>query len=78
VGQVVQGIAQGMAGTVLMYGQTGSGKTYTMSAIHERAARELFDCLAKEVGPLRHQKGPPFTLFKPLIVEKLHCFDARR
>lgn len=50
VGQVVQGVAQGMAGTVLMYGQTGSGKTYTMTAIHERAATELFDCVAKEGG----------------------------
>jgi kinesin family protein 2/24 len=31
--------------TCLMYGQTGSGKTYTMTAIYERAAAELFDVL---------------------------------
>jgi kinesin family protein 2/24 len=31
--------------TCLMYGQTGSGKTYTMTAIYERAAKELFEVL---------------------------------
>lgn len=28
--------------TVMMYGQTGSGKTYTMSAVYERVAKDLF------------------------------------
>ena len=40
----------GAFATVLMYGQTGSGKTYTMSAIYERAARDLFAALAAKGG----------------------------
>merc|ERR1719183_3212773 len=32
----------GQLGTLFMFGQTGSGKTYTMSAIMELAARDIF------------------------------------
>jgi len=39
---LVRHAAQGGTATMFMFGQTGSGKTYTMSAIHERAVRELF------------------------------------
>lgn len=37
--------ANGGFTTCLMYGQTGSGKTYTMTAIYERAAQDLFECV---------------------------------
>ena len=53
VGPLVAEAVGGGFATCLMYGQTGSGKTYTMSAIYERAARDLFDafgCAAAEVG----------------------------
>ena len=46
--QLVQAsLRPGGEGTVLMYGQTGSGKTYTMTAIYERAARDIFEKLAE-------------------------------
>lgn len=34
--------------TCLMYGQTGSGKTYTMSALYEHAAVDLFEKVNQE------------------------------
>jgi kinesin family protein 2/24 len=69
---VYAGTAQGIVseamsggnGTVMMYGQTGSGKTYTMSAIHERVAQDLF---AKAVG------GQVTICFVELLGDK--CFD---
>jgi len=42
VQQLVQAALQGEDGTVMMYGQTGSGKTYTMTAIYQLVARDLF------------------------------------
>jgi len=42
---LVRHAARGGHATCLMYGQTGSGKTYTMTAIYERAAKELFEAL---------------------------------
>ncbi len=42
---LVRDAAGGGYATILMYGQTGSGKTFTMTAIYERAARELFASL---------------------------------
>jgi kinesin family protein 2/24 len=44
---LVREAASGGHSTVMMYGQTGSGKTYTMSAIYERAASDIF----VELGP---------------------------
>ena len=51
---LVREAASGGYTTCLMYGQTGSGKTYTMTAIYERAATELFECIrAKNNGNTR-------------------------
>eukprot|EP01048_Picozoa_sp_COSAG05_P018685 COSAG05_NODE_2778_length_2648_cov_85.555904_1_plen_357_part_00 len=41
-GPLVRRAVAGGVATVFMFGQTGSGKTFTMSAIHEQAAHELF------------------------------------
>ena len=45
---LVREAASGGHAAVMMYGQTGSGKTYTMSAIYERAAAELFATVGDE------------------------------
>eukprot|EP01051_Picozoa_sp_SAG22_P012422 SAG22_NODE_1291_length_4852_cov_3.176310_2_plen_589_part_00 len=45
---LVRDAASGGHACVMMYGQTGSGKTYTMSAIYERAAAELFATVGAE------------------------------
>ena len=42
VHDLILAAVEGGVGTLLMYGQTGSGKTFTMSAIYERAAVNLF------------------------------------
>ena len=39
---MLEKVARGGVGTILMYGQTGSGKTYTMTSIEERLGAELF------------------------------------
>ncbi len=49
-GPLVRRSVEGGIATVFMFGQTGSGKTYTMSAIHERACREIFE-LAEASDP---------------------------
>ena len=62
VAPLVAFAAQSRHATVLMYGQTGSGKTYTMRAIFEAAAQDLFaaidvaagdtlTCAYAEIGP---------------------------
>ena len=45
---LVREAASGGHAAVMMYGQTGSGKTYTMSAIYERAAAELFETVGAD------------------------------
>jgi kinesin family protein 2/24 len=40
---LVQAAQQGGVATLLMFGQTGSGKTYTMTALEELCAEELFE-----------------------------------
>jgi kinesin family protein 2/24 len=47
-GPLVRRSVEGGIATLFMFGQTGSGKTYTMSAIHERACREIFELVAGE------------------------------
>ena len=42
---LVRDAVEGGYASILMYGQTGSGKTYTMTAIYERASKELFASL---------------------------------
>ena len=47
---LVRHATQGGIATVFMFGQTGSGKTFTMSAIHERAVKELFSLLSGDAA----------------------------
>jgi len=62
--ELVLEACQGSQGTVMMYGQTGSGKTYTMSAIYQRAANDLF----------AHADGKLVTVcFVELLGD--NCFD---
>ena len=48
VSGLVQDVANGGRGCVMMYGQTGSGKTYTMTSLYHMAADHLFDVLFKQ------------------------------
>lgn len=41
--EMVRSVVDGGISTMFMFGQTGSGKTYTMSAIQEFAAQDLFE-----------------------------------
>eukprot|EP00962_Isochrysis_galbana_P001553 scaffold400_cov125-Isochrysis_galbana.AAC.2 len=47
---VRQAAATSTPGTVLMYGQTGSGKTFTMFALQQRVAADLFAALDVAAG----------------------------
>ena len=51
-GPLVRRSVEGGIATVFMFGQTGSGKTYTMSAIHERACRDIFELAEASDSPL--------------------------
>jgi len=62
--ELVLDVLRGRSATCMMYGQTGSGKTFTMTAIYERAARELF----------ANVDGRSVTMcFVELLGD--HCFD---
>mmetsp|Transcript_19887 Transcript_19887/g.54842 ORF Transcript_19887/g.54842 Transcript_19887/m.54842 type:complete len:601 (-) Transcript_19887:173-1975(-) len=56
---LVEFSCQGTGGraTIFAYGQTGSGKTFTMSAIQELVARDLFQLLSEE---LTEEDDPKF------------------
>ena len=47
-GPIVHGTLNGLNGAIFAYGQTGSGKTYTMVAMQNRAAEEIFQNLQQE------------------------------
>eukprot|EP00913_Durusdinium_trenchii_P028185 g26423.t1 len=65
---LVQIALNGGMATMFMFGQTGSGKTFTMTAIEELAARDLFGSkLAEERNSL------PVTAKR--IMECWRCFD---
>lgn len=50
----VMSALQGLNATLFVYGQTGSGKTYTMKAIVQAAAQDIFH-------HIRHTTGAAFT-----------------
>jgi kinesin family protein 2/24 len=46
---LVDAAMAGKIATIFMFGQTGSGKTHTMSAVHERAAVDIFALVDSEL-----------------------------
>ena len=48
IADLLDDVAKGGRGCVMMYGQTGSGKTYTMTSLYKRAAEHLFERFAEE------------------------------
>jgi len=73
---LVQIALNGGMATMFMFGQTGSGKTFTMTAIEDLAARDLFASKATEVADADETQNPEdFLSLQFYELRGNRCYD---